>query len=379
MLWIVNLQLLQTMTENKKNNYPSSSELRDVLHESVKYSELMGFLRSKGIYYFNASHEDAAILTSHLLLDSSSLETIRQYAYRTATKSLLSGFTLVSNSFFDLNSIYETIQEKEVLQKDGYHLKSLSKIGDKKFEGSVVYVKRKPGKSAFLKYEKRDIFFKMEALSDKHWQVEIDGENSSDGKVIQTMFGTAVRGKEIQIEEILFDNLSDNNKRILFDRLAKEGLGKEWSIEDVLRLTLKKPKNQSEEETEEDSAETSKNSEGVEEVKEASKEQLSGIAQAILEGKNLRENKFVNLAEEGGYVFSSMTYLFERKEDNCHLKLRAEFKGNPKIFEVSLEGFSRTATEAEEDTVAELTDDQNYDIRSTFWNAAKKIYNELKG
>lgn len=338
----------------------------------------MEFLRSKGIYYFNASHEDAAILTSHLLFDSSSLETIRQYAYRTATKSLLSGFTLVSNSFFDLNSIYETIQEKEVLNKDGYQLKSLYKIGNKKFGGSIVYKKRKPGKSAFLKYEQRDIFFRIESLSEKIWQVEIDGENSSDGKVIQKMFGTAVRGKDIQIEEILFDNLSDDKKRILFDRLAKEGLGKEWSIEDVLRLTLKKPKNQTEE-AEEDSAETSKNSEGVEEVKEASKEQLSGIAQAILEGKNLRENKFVNLAEEGGYVFSSMTYMFERKKDNCHLKLRAEFKGSPKIFEVSLEGFSRTATEAEEDTVTELTDEQNYDIRSTFWNAAKKIYNELKG
>ncbi len=365
------------MTENQ-NKYPLSSELRDVIQENVKQSQLLEFLRSKGIYYFNASHEDAAVLTSRLLFDASSLETIRQYAYRTATKSLLSGFTLVSNSFFELNSIYETIQEKEVLKKEGYHLKSLSKIGDKKFEGKIVYEKRRPGRSSFLKYESRDIFFKMEALSDKHWQVEIDGENSNDGKVIQTMFGTAVKGKDIQIEEILFDNLSDNNKSSLFDRLAKEGLGTEWGIEDVLRLTLKKPKNQPEEETEEDSTTTDKDQENVEEVKEASKEQLSGIAQAILEGKNLRENKFVNLAEEGGYVFSSMTYLFERKKDNCHLKLRAEFKGNPKIFEVSLEGFSQTATEAEEDAVTQLSEKQNYEIRSAFWNSAKKIYNELK-
>lgn len=374
----MNLQLLQTMTDNQKK-YPSSGELRDVLQESVKQTELLEFLRSKGIYYFNASHEDAAMLTSRLLLNANSLETIRRYAYRTTTKSLLSGFTLVSNSFFDLNSIYETIQEKEVLKKEGYHLKSLSKIGDEKFEGSVVYVKRKPGKSAFLKYEERDISFKMEALSKKHWQVEIDGENSSDGKVIQAMFGTAVRGKDIQIEEILFDNLSDDNKRILFDRLAKEGLGTEWKIEDVLRLTLKKPKNQPEEEIDdENGSEEDKATPSVEDIKVATNEQLSGIAQAILEGKNLRENQFVHLAEEGGYVFSSMTYLFERTKDNCHLKLRAEFKGSPKIFEVSLEGFSQTATEAEEDTITQLTEKQNYEIRSAFWNSAKKIYNELK-
>ena len=84
------------------------------------------------------------------------------------------------------------------------------------------------------------------------------------------------------------------------------------------------------------------------------------------------------MAEEGGYVFSSMTYLFERSKDNSHLKIRAEFKGSPKIFEVSLEGFSQTPSDAEEDVVANLTDEQNYEYRSQFWNAAKKIYNELR-
>lgn len=74
----------------------------------------------------------------------------------------------------------------------------------------------------------------------------------------------------------------------------------------------------------------------------------------------------------------SMTYLFERNKDNCHLKIRAEFKGNPKIFKVSLEGFSKKASDAEGYVVMELTEEQNYEYRSTFWNAAKKIYNELK-
>ena len=145
----------------------------------------------------------------------------------------------------------------------------------------------------------------------------------------------------------------------------------------MLRLTLKKPKSQTSELEDEENIEEYKTGE-AEDVKEATQEQLSGIAQAILEGKNLRENKFVHLAEEGGYVFSSMTYLFERSKDTCHLKIRAEFKGNPKIFEVSLEGFSKTATDADGDVVMELTEEQNYEYRSTFWNAAKKIYNELK-
>ena len=369
------------MMSNNKIIYPTSGELRDVLFDSVRHTDLLGFLRSRGIFYFNTSKEDAAMLSSRLLFDAEALEQLRQNAYRTTQKSLLSGFTLVSDSFFDLKSIYETIQDKEVLDKDGYHLKTLYNIGDKKFGGKIEYRKRRPGRNAFLKYEEREISFRMEELAEKNWQVEIDGENSTDGKVIQQMFTTAVKGKDIRVEEILFDNLSDDDKRNLFDRLVKEGLGSEWRIEDVLRLTLKKPKNQSEEDSDDEgSDEVTEGEDGKskEDVKEATQEQLSGIAQAILEGKNLRENKFVHMAEDGGYVFSSMTYMFERSKDNCHLKIRAEFKGNPKIFEVSLEGFSHTAGDAEDDVVAELTEEQDYEIRSQFWNAAKRIYNELK-
>lgn len=365
------------MEMNNKTIYPTSSELRDVLLDNVHHFELMNYLRSKGIFYFNASREESSTLTSRLLLDGDSLNKLRQLAYRTTEKSLLSGFTLVSNSIFDLNSIYETIQEKELLKKEGYQLKTLYKVGDKKYGGRIVYNKRKPGRNVFLKYEERDISFIMEALSDKLWQVEIDGENSTDGKVIQKLFGAAIKDRDIIMEEILFDNLSDDNKRTLFDRLVKEGLGLEWVIEDVLRLTLRKPKTQIEDETDEEQ-DSLLDKKKDEVIKEATQEQLSGIAQAILEGKNLRENKFVHLAEEGGYVFSSMTYLFENKKDNSHLKIRAEFKGSPKIFEVSLEGFSKTATAAEDDVVTNLTEEQNYNYRSIFWNAAKKIYNELR-
>lgn len=354
---------------DKKIIYPSSNELKDVLFDSVKHSELMSFLQGRGVFYLNTSREDAAMLTSRLLLDADGLETIRQFACNTSNKSLLSGFTMVADSSFELNSLYDTILDREVLKKGGYHLKTLSKIGDSKFEGNIIYQKRRPGKNVFLKYEERDISFTMERHADNNWQVEIDGENSNDGKVIQQMFMVATKEKGVKVEEILFDGISNEDKISFFDRLAKEGLDEQWIIKDVLRLTLKKPKPQAEETTEEEK-------EGEE--KEATQEQLSGIAQAILEGENLRENKFVHLAEKGGYVFSSMTYLFERKADNCHLKIRAEFKGSPKIFEVSLEGFSQTVTDAEEGVVAQLSPKQNYQLRSAFWNAAKKIYNELR-
>lgn len=357
-------------------DYPNVKELRDVINENVKQSELLEFLRRKGIYYFNATHDDSSMLTARLLLDGDDLKEVHRYAYRNSHSSLLSGFTLVSNSFFDLESIYNTVREKEVLAKDGYKLKMLLKIGSKSFEGKVEYKKKRPGKTAFLKYETREISFRMCEVGANQWQVEIDGDNSSDGKVIQQLFRNATRDKEITMEELLLDNLSIANTIAFFDRLAKVGLGKDWAIEDVLRLTLKKSKEKVENDDDEGD-DTKKNGE-EEEIKEAPKEQLSGISQAILEGKNLRENPFVHLAEKGGYIFSSMTYLFVHSKDNHHITLRAEFKGNPKIFEVSLEGYKIGVTESDEDSITALTEEKNYEFRTTFWNSAKIIYNELR-
>lgn len=360
-------------------SYPYSNELRDVINESVKQNELLDFLRKKGIFYLNASHEDSSMLTARLLLDGKDLNEIRSYAYKNANKSLLSGFTLESKSIFDLESVYNTIREKETFKKDGYRLKALYKVGkkDKEFGGSVEYRKLRPGKTAFLKEEKHEISFRIKELSKKKWQVEVDGESSSDGKAILKLFSMAVRGKDIAIDELRLDGLSNAGTITFFDRLVKDGLDKEWAIVDILRLTLRRSKDKNESEEDEDENESTGEDAKEEEVKEAPKEQLSGISQAILEGKNLRENKFVRMAEEDGYLFASMTYLFERKKDISRMQIRAEFKGNPKIFEVSLESFSKTGTDPSDDDTVNLTEEQNYHYRTLFWNNAKKIYKEL--
>lgn len=363
-------------------SYPNSQELKDVINESVKQTELLSFLRKKGIFYLNASHEDSSMLTARLLLDRDDLNEIRRYAYKNVNKSLLSGFTLESHSKIDLESLYNTIREKETFKKEGYKLKALYKVGGKakEFGGSVEYKRYRPGRTAFLKEEKHEISFRIKELSKTKWQVEVDGESSSDGKAIQKLFSMAVRGKDITIDELRLDGLSNANTITFFDRLVKEGLNNDWTIEDILRLTLRRSKFKSDqsEEFEEDSETSIENEEGNDvEVKEAQQEQLSGISQAILEGKNLRENKFVRMAEEDGYLFSSMTYMFERKSDSSHIKIRAEFKGNPKIFEVSLESFSKPDTDLSEGNTVDLSDEQNYQYRTMFWNSAKIIYNEL--
>lgn len=100
----------------------------------------------------------------------------------------------------------------------------------------------------------------------------------------------------------------------------------------------------------------------------------------MLEGKNLRENSFVHHAEESGYIFTAMTYIFANTKAGNKLIFKAEFKGIPKIFEVCLENYQQNDIEKEgyEDALSSLDEKENIQYRSIFWNNAKKIYDELR-
>jgi hypothetical protein len=230
-----------------------------------------------------------------------------------------------------------------------------------------------------LKYDKRDISFSIKSLSDKKWQVEVDCEKSSDGKVVQQLFDKAVEGKSISRDELLLDNLTIENTISFFDELRVGGLGKQWQVNDILRITLRKPV-MTEKEEDDDGVEIPEEEKKTEEVT-VGDEHLSGIRQAILEGKNLRDNPFVHSAQKSGFIFTSMTYLFQHKQDGTFMKLRAEFKGNPKIFEVCLEDYGRNLVkdvEEDKERLTKLTETENMKYRSQFWNAAKEIYSKLR-
>lgn len=358
-----------------KITYPDANDLITILIESVRRSDLVRFLSSKGVFYYNASTEDLAHKTASMILDYEDLEQIRRFAYRNSNKNILSGFSLKSDCAFDIADIYSAIRDKGVLKTDGYELRSISKVvtDDKtkiQYKGSVTYTSKKAGRMEFIRTEERDVSFVMKQNGDKNWQVEIDGGKSSDGKTIHKMLLQIVKGRNIFIDEIRIDNLSRKNTIEFFDRLTKEGLGSPWQIEDIAHITLKRDdKTDSNEDESDDASE-----------KEATEEQLSGITQAVLEGKNLRENSFVHHAEESGYIFTAMTYIFANTTAGNKLTFKAEFKGSPKIFEVCLENYQQNDIEKAdfEDALSSLDEKENIEYRSMFWNNAKKIYDELK-
>ena len=102
------------------------------------------------------------------------------------------------------------------------------------------------------------------------------------------------------------------------------------------------------------------------------------LRQAILDGKNLREDAFVKQFESAGCIFTAMTFEFHHKTEPEVIHIRAEFKGNPKIFEVSIVNTYEIKGPEAKPEISVISKNKNFELRSLFWNNAKKIFSEVK-
>lgn len=357
--------------------YPTVYDIQQFL-ASQKRGFLSFFAQKRGIILINASKEDLIKELSSHLLELSDLEEIRDALFQSTKKQALSGFQIKpANPDFDLGNLYSRLREYGTPQSKGYSLDALTKIdqeGKIIYHGKISYTKHRLGKIELMQGEKYDTSFSFFEKSDSSWQVEVDGNNSSDGKEVMKLMQMAVKSNSVNINSLKIDDLSIEQVIIFFDRLAKEGFDKKiWELVDIRALTFRRRNNSS---TLEDDDEDEIN----DDVESVGEEDLGGISQAVLAGRNLREHSFVKEAEKSGCIFTSMTYEFKATKSSVFIIIKAEFKGNPKIFEVSIISTGKV----EGTTKRKITEQQTpppyrRDRASEFWNKAYDIYTDLIG
>lgn len=355
-----------------KNNYPSPFEIQEVVNSFLKRNFVDSFAHEMGIFFMNARQEDIAKELSHVMFDMHDINTLRMNAYQTTSKHALSGFTLHSSSAnFSLQDLYERVRDNDKgLASKGYRLNSLIKISKGTeppiYKGSIEYSKKKPGRIELLDEEKGFSEFYFVDKGDGEWQVEVDGNKSSDGKEVQKLISGLIDKRTTSVLDISMDALKQKTTIEFFDELAKIGLGGNWRFTDVKHLAFKRGRDEENDDEEED-----ENGELIE------KEQLTGISQAILAGRNLRDDPFVLQYEKEGCIFTAMTYEFENSKTPETIQLRAEFKGNPKIFEVSITSYKVTKDLTLKKESETLAPEKHRELRSLFWNNAKVVYLQL--
>lgn len=354
---------------NTDIHYPSARDLEEVLRSYLSGKQLQLLMQTKGIFIFNTKKSDMAHLASTFLYSFEELKVMRNKAYSISNNCILTGFCLTSKKSFDVNAIYNELREgySSKLNSD-YSLMAIHKettSEDKKvvYRGRLKYRSKKIGRIAFINVEEREVDFRMIPVEDNKCFVEVDGTKSVDGKEVQKILKSAVKQRDIIMDYMELEALTGKKPIEFFDQLAQKGMSDEWSISDIKRITIRKPSTLDSDEEVED-------------------KHLTGIRQAILDGVNLRENPFVK-SSEGSFIFTSMTYVFTEKRTGDKLVIRAEFKGNPKIFEVVLEQYLKpnqelgTEEDDFQDVASTLAPKKNLEYRSLFWNNAKVIYDGL--
>ncbi len=356
-------------------NYPDEYELKEVCVNFIKRSVLNPFMQERGIFVINGSSEDLATVLSHTPMGREALEDLRNKAFHLNTKTTLSGFVVKSTKKdFSLQDAYENCRDNDsIIFSKGYRLGGLVKTttgGISKYKGRLDYTIRKPGRINFLDKEETHCEFYMYETKDG-WHIEVDSSRTNDGKEVQRLFSQIMDKSTTSFSTLDINLLSDPQTIDFFDALIAKGMPvKEWQFMDVKGLTFKRGR---EELHCEESDDTGAKNEGEE--KDSSL--LTGIKNAILEGKNLRDDIFVKQFEDNGCIFTAMTLEYQHLNEPLVIQLRAEFKGSPKIFEVSLiNSYKRTGTAGNLESVP-LSPQNNLDYRSLFWNNARIIFNEI--
>lgn len=350
--------------------YPTKYELIEVLTSITNRTFLNSFAQERGAFITHVTLESLANEISNMFLDNDDLEIIRKEAYHINASHTLSGFVVKStDKNFNLKNSYQWIFD-EGKQKFGQKINQLVKVTPESnvYKGSIEYNKKRAGRIEFLQDEISHFDFYLEEKSPGNWQVEIDGNRSTDSKELKDLFHE-VLNSDANIENIEQILLTTELSIQFFDSLANNGMPSDWKFSDIKHLTLKMGNAD-----EQKSGDSEDDTEKIETVKE---EALVGITQAILQGQNLRENTFVQQSVKSGYRFNAMTYEFHHKTDPFIIQLKAEFKGRPKVFEVSIVNYDQQIGIAASREAANLSASENRKIRSDFWNNSKEIYNKL--
>lgn len=352
------------------NIYPSAYDLREYCMFFLKRSSLNRFAQSEGIFLVNASSEDIADTLSHVIMERKKIEMLREEAYQTSSSCSMSGFNVINSKDFSLSEVYSELRDGRTdFGTSGYRLGTLKKEvtegGKEVYYGSLDYEKKRPGRIEFMDTDQGYSEFTMFETEEGKWQIEVNGSKPNDGREVRKLFEQILKikgEKNAKISTLEIDDLSAPQTIAFFDRLMPCGLGEDWTFQDVKQLTFKRGKEDVEESEDEEISDTD----------------LMGIKQAILEGKNLRDADFVKKFEQQGCMFTAMTFEYIHNTLPKTVRIHAEFKGNPKIFEVSLvKYFETVGPEAKMEAVS-IPKEENLKLQSLFWNNARNIFYRVK-
>lgn len=360
-----------------------------IMFRTTSFGALKRFMQMQGMFIVGWGKKDIAGFAANILFDHQDYMQIRRIAFGAEASTSISGFTLrhtlhdvdTETLTSDIIRLRADIAEKsESLTKRGEPVPKLG-MPVRHNSGSLdihfEYERVIPGRVELMQRVQSQVDLTMESVGGTQWRAVCYPQANQDVKSIQKLL-EGMAGGGYEAYTISLEPLSRKERIQFFDDLlqhySRDG---EWIFEQVIGIAIRRPTSDLDDDSlrlEEEDSESSSFG-GDQEIEQLDREYVQSISQAILEGKHLRTNKFVQDCEKQGFYFLAMTLELGNKQTAELVQARIRFKLSPQMFEVVLVGM------AERDEMGEraitFPDEKQREILREFWNTSHEIWHRI--
>jgi hypothetical protein len=361
--------------------FPDEYDVREVVgYYTMPYKGVKHFFQGHGILFAARGKKHIAAFVQNLILEYQDYRDLQVLALSGGSGNSISGFTLSSEDWMIENTsdLFDDIKEERRIQisqssngddPSRTQFKDLSRSSDHIY-GKLHYQRISPGKVILLNKADEEVEFQIEPLTDRVWRVICFPDSNRDVQELESTLSN-MANSEYTTETPILDPLRVSQRIAFFDALLLRDF-EDWNFEQVVGITVRQPED--DEPIPVPHEEFDEEGEFLERSPDSS--DLSGISQAIIEGRRLRTNSFVKKCEGQGFYFSSMTIQYRHKDKPEIMNINVRFKLNPQMFEIALEDTFRVE-ELEQLEPYVFKWQRQQEVLQLFWGICNDILDQL--
>lgn len=328
-------------------------------HLSAK--DTKDFLKSRGILVHCIKKSDLSKIGGDFYLDREGYSDLKQRMDVEQNYVKSGRISFSKEHMGELEATLISLNNKLINQEDNTKL-SVSKEGNGNTNIVLSYDEYKPSMIDLLDRTTRHIDITLNSNSDA-CSIDYNIHSPNDYKKVKELIAFITSNDddiEYEFDEINLNKLTKPKRIELFERFFNS-IKSPWELVEIKKLKVKRDEK---------------------EVKVA-EDQLQGINSAVLDGDNLKENKFVTSTLDQGFYFSMASMRLDHISDPYFIDLVIDFKTRPEMCEVKIVNSGVYASKEHNEGLRELKsvmDGTEQDrLLLEFKNTLHGIFVELSG
>lgn len=339
--------------------YPHKSHVRKIIKEYMVTSHAKDFFKNRGILIVAQSKNDIAKLGADFYFSNEDFVEFKQRLESEENYKRSGRIHIPHDQAGKLQDALLVLQSKNNVGDQNTKVKVIQS-SEEKYMFEITYEDQKPGMIDLLDITKRKIAVEVNK-QDKGFSLDFNLNGSNDYKKLKEVL-ELVREEDEDVQfdfsEVLISVLPIDKRIELFDKFLRYDHSP-WNVAEIIKLKVKKA-------SKEHSVTT---------------DELHGINAAVLDGTNLRANKFVQTTLDSGFYFSMSTMRLDHRDKPTFIDIAIDFKTRPEMCEIKLvsSGYYEDGDDGKPTSVKKVLDSAEQDrLLFEFKNILYEIFIELK-